>query len=70
MTHPTRHSLIDHHGLNDTQEIIYSVMNEEQVATFETERECDMSFGIEGLSRFRLNLRKLKAKSYLKTNSP
>ena len=40
----------------ETQEIIYSVMNEEQIAMFETERECDLSFGIEGLSRFRLNV--------------
>ena len=40
----------------DTQEIIYSVMNEEQVATFESEKECDLSFGIDGLSRFRLNV--------------
>jgi len=40
----------------DTQEIIYSVMNEEQVAEFESEKECDMSFGIDGLSRFRLNV--------------
>jgi len=39
-----------------TQEIIYSVMNEDQIAEFETERECDMSFGIDGLSRFRLNV--------------
>ena len=41
---------------NETQEIIYSVMNEEQVAIFESTRECDMSFGIQGLSRFRLNV--------------
>jgi len=41
---------------DDTQEIIYSVMNEEQVSEFEAEKECDMSFGIEGLSRFRLNV--------------
>lgn len=40
----------------DTQELIYSVMNEEQIAAFETERECDMSFGVEGLSRYRLNV--------------
>ena len=39
-----------------TQEIIYSVMNEDQVAEFEEEKECDLSFGIEGLSRFRLNV--------------
>ncbi|MBI4558063.1 MAG: PilT/PilU family type 4a pilus ATPase [Candidatus Hydrogenedentes bacterium] len=40
----------------DTRDIIYSVMNEEQIAVFESEKECDMSFGIEGLSRFRLNV--------------
>lgn len=39
-----------------TQEIVYSVMNEDQIAEFESERECDMSFGIDGLSRFRLNV--------------
>lgn len=43
-------------GADQTQEIIYSVMNDEQVAEFESERELDMSFGIEGLSRFRLNV--------------
>jgi twitching motility protein PilT len=41
---------------DETQELIYSVMSEEQIAAFETERECDLSFGIEGLSRFRLNV--------------
>lgn len=40
----------------DTQSLVYAVMNEEQVATFEAEKECDMSFGIEGVSRFRLNV--------------
>jgi len=39
-----------------SQELIYSVMNEEQVAEFEKEKECDLSFGIDGLSRFRLNV--------------
>lgn len=40
----------------ETQEIIYTVMNEDQVAEFEEHKECDLSFGIEGLSRFRLNV--------------
>jgi len=40
----------------ETQDLVYSVMNEEQVAEFETDKECDMSFGIENLSRFRLNV--------------
>lgn len=39
-----------------TQEVIYTVMNEDQIAEFESTRECDLSFGIEGLSRFRLNV--------------
>ena len=39
-----------------TQELIYTVMNEEQIAEFESTKECDLSFGIEGLSRFRLNV--------------
>ncbi len=41
---------------DESQEVIYSVMNEEQIAVFESTRECDMSFGIDGLSRFRLNV--------------
>ncbi len=40
----------------ESQDLIYSVMNEDQIAEFEAEKECDMSFGIEGLSRFRLNV--------------
>ena len=40
----------------DTQELVYSVMNEDQIAEFESEKECDLSFGIEDLSRFRLNV--------------
>lgn len=39
-----------------TQELIYSVMKEDQIAEFEEEKECDMSFSIKGLSRFRLNV--------------
>ncbi len=39
-----------------TQEVAYSVMSEEQVATFEAQKECDLSFGIEGVSRFRMNV--------------
>jgi twitching motility protein PilT len=41
---------------DETQELIYTVMNEDQVAEFEATKECDLSFGIEGLSRFRLNV--------------
>jgi twitching motility protein PilT len=41
---------------DDTQDIIYTVMNEDQIAEFEEHKECDLSFGIEGVSRFRLNV--------------
>ncbi|MFP4501000.1 MAG: type IV pilus twitching motility protein PilT [Candidatus Hydrogenedentota bacterium] len=41
---------------DETQELIYTVMNEDQIAEFEETKECDLSFGIEGLSRFRLNV--------------
>ena len=33
----------------ETQDLVYSVMNKEQIAEFETEKECDMSFGLEGI---------------------
>ncbi|MDX9976344.1 MAG: type IV pilus twitching motility protein PilT [FCB group bacterium] len=41
---------------DETQELVYSVMNDEHISIFETDKECDMSFGIQGLSRFRLNV--------------
>ncbi len=41
---------------DQTQELIYSVMKDDQIAEFEREKECDMSFGVKGLSRFRLNV--------------
>jgi twitching motility protein PilT len=41
---------------DETQEIIYTVMNEDQISEFERDKECDLSFGIDKLSRFRLNV--------------
>jgi len=41
---------------HDTNELIYSVLNEDQIREFESERELDLSFGIEGVSRFRVNV--------------
>jgi len=41
---------------DETQELVYTVMNEDQIGEFESEKELDMSFGIEKLSRFRLNV--------------
>ena len=41
---------------DQTQALIYSVMKEDQISEFEEEKECDLSFGVKGLSRFRLNV--------------
>ncbi|ACD67341.1 MAG TPA: type IV pilus twitching motility protein PilT [Sulfurihydrogenibium sp.] len=40
----------------DTQEFIYSFMNEKQKKTFEEKKELDFSFGIKGIGRFRVNV--------------
>jgi twitching motility protein PilT len=40
----------------DTQRLAYSVLNERQKQKFEEDNELDLSFGIQGLARFRCNL--------------
>lgn len=40
----------------DTQKFAYSVLNEAQKQKFEEENELDLSFGVQGLSRFRANI--------------
>src|SRR6266478_3517264 len=40
----------------DTQRLSYSVLNERQKQKFEEENELDLSFGIQGLARFRCNI--------------
>ena len=39
-----------------TRKLVYGILNSEQVERFEEELELDMSFGIEGLGRFRTNV--------------
>ncbi len=39
-----------------TKSLSYSILTESQIKEFEQEKELDMSFGIKGLSRFRVNL--------------
>jgi len=34
----------------------YSVLNDEQKKNFENEKELDLSFGVQGMSRFRANV--------------
>ena len=41
-----------------TKELIYTLLTKERIAEFEKNLELDMSFGIQGLSRFRLNVYK------------
>jgi twitching motility protein PilT len=43
-------------GPQDTQRLAYSVLNESQKQKFEEESELDLSFGIQGLARFRCNV--------------
>jgi len=40
----------------ETQRLAYSVLNENQKQKFEEENELDLSFGIQGLARFRCNV--------------
>src|SRR5262245_65040289 len=39
-----------------TAQLAYSVMSDEQRKRFETTKELDFSFGIQGISRFRCNV--------------
>ncbi|MFH0963367.1 MAG: type IV pilus twitching motility protein PilT [Planctomycetota bacterium] len=39
-----------------SQQLVYSILNTDQIARFEKDLELDMSFGISGLGRFRTNV--------------
>ena len=41
---------------NDTKNLCYSVLSEEQKIAFERKNELDLSFGVKGLARFRGNI--------------
>ncbi|MDA1195049.1 MAG: type IV pilus twitching motility protein PilT [Planctomycetota bacterium] len=40
----------------DTKSIVYSFLTSDQIARFEQEYELDLSFGVDGLGRFRVNV--------------
>jgi twitching motility protein PilT len=40
----------------ECKQIIYEILREEQIKTFERTKELDSSYGIEGIGRFRINL--------------
>jgi twitching motility protein PilT len=50
---PTEYDMLDAEA---TQKLIYSILDNEQIAKFESEKELDMSFGIGGIGRFRVNV--------------
>jgi twitching motility protein PilT len=47
-----------HDPLNaeETRSLAYSILNDEQKKNFENEKELDLSFGVQGMSRFRCNV--------------
>jgi twitching motility protein PilT len=49
----TQHELL---RPDDAKNIIYSFLTNDQVARFEKDLELDLSFGVEGLGRFRVNV--------------
>ncbi len=49
----TEHNVLDP---ETSQKLVYSILDNEQVARFEKDLELDMSFGIAGLGRFRTNV--------------
>jgi len=50
---PTEHDVLD---AEQSQKLIYSILDNEQIARFENDLELDMSFGIAGIGRFRTNV--------------
>ena len=50
---PTEYDVMEPEGC---QKLVYSILDNEQIAKFEAEKELDMSFGIEGIGRFRVNV--------------
>ncbi len=43
-------------GPDQTKKLVYSVLDQEQIARFEQDQELDMSFGLQGVGRFRVNV--------------
>ncbi len=43
-------------GGDDTRALAYSILNDEQKKRFENDKELDLSFGVQGVSRFRANV--------------
>ena len=50
---PTEHDILTPES---SQKLVYSLLDTEQIAKFEREWELDLSFGIQGMGRFRTNV--------------
>jgi twitching motility protein PilT len=50
--HPSDHPVLSG---DDVMRLAYSILNEEQKKRYENDKELDLSFGIQGISRFRAN---------------
>jgi twitching motility protein PilT len=50
---PTQHAVLNG---DETRRLAYSILNEEQKKRFENTKELDLSFGVQGISRFRANV--------------
>jgi twitching motility protein PilT len=50
---PTEYESLD---AETAQKLVYSILDNEQIARFEADKELDMSFGIAGVGRFRVNV--------------
>ncbi len=50
---PTEHDILTPEA---SQKLVYSLLDTEQIAKFEREWELDLSFGIQGMGRFRTNV--------------
>jgi twitching motility protein PilT len=50
---PTEHEILD---AEESQRIVYSILDNEQIGRFERDLELDLSFGIAGIGRFRTNV--------------
>lgn len=40
----------------DTEKLVYSILNSDQIKKFEETKELDFSFGVSGIGRFRINI--------------
>ena len=50
---PTEHEILD---AESSQKVIYSILDNDQIARLEKDLELDLSFGIAGIGRFRTNV--------------